>query len=243
MLEALKKLLGLAPPRALTPEREADLALPFRCLIVDGANALIRRVELQAAGLTPVIMGAPDDASTFTDLLDGSESMDSLLTKAEALDIAAWSKARVAEQPDYYAIAPEAWPAEGAITPMDLMVHLDVLSRKPLPEVVLGLIPTGDAWKAPGYVRYGGWNDCPNTEVHLALWRKWSAEYGAKIACMSAAIIQCTVERPPATREAAMMLAREQFIYCPDLIHQGLSGFEVLAATLMKSRAWYFWWD
>ncbi len=51
------------------------------------------------------------------------------------------------------------------------------------------------------------------------------------------------VKQRPQTREAAIDLAREQYVYCNDIVDQGVGTLSVLAAVLMESDWWYFWWD
>ena len=38
-------------------------------------------------------------------------------------------------------------------------------------------------------------------------------------------------------------LAREHLAYCPDIVFQGSSDLAPLAAALMDSDWWFFWWD
>ena len=128
-------------------------------------------------------------------------------------------------------------------TSVRLAAHRDVLTRRPLRAVAIGLVPASDFHEVPAHVRYGGWNECPPPENHVAMHKRWQDRYGARIASMTFDVIECTVERPPESREDAMVLAREQFIYCPDIVHQGVETVENLAATLRGSRTWYFWWD
>jgi hypothetical protein len=40
-----------------------------------------------------------------------------------------------------------------------------------------------------------------------------------------------------------MELAQEQYDFCPDIVLQGTGTLEPLAATLMASDWWFFWWD
>jgi hypothetical protein len=47
----------------------------------------------------------------------------------------------------------------------------------------------------------------------------------------------------PATREEALELAREQYFYCNDIVDQGMGSYRRLAAGLMASDWWFFWWD
>jgi hypothetical protein len=47
----------------------------------------------------------------------------------------------------------------------------------------------------------------------------------------------------PKTRKEALALARDQYIYCTDLIDQGGGTYSALAADLMANDWWHFWWD
>jgi hypothetical protein len=51
------------------------------------------------------------------------------------------------------------------------------------------------------------------------------------------------VTRPPQTRPEALDLAREHYVYCSDIVHQGLGTLSALAARLMGNAWWAFWWD
>jgi len=75
------------------------------------------------------------------------------------------------------------------------------------------------------------------------LFKYWSEQYDATVACIAGDIIEMTVARPASTRDEALALARQQFIYCSDIVHQGVGSVEALAATLLRATVWYFWWD
>jgi hypothetical protein len=51
------------------------------------------------------------------------------------------------------------------------------------------------------------------------------------------------VANPPTTKEDALKLAEEQFVYCEDIVTQGTETIENLAAGLINAKKWYFWWD
>jgi hypothetical protein len=79
--------------------------------------------------------------------------------------------------------------------------------------------------------------------VHLAFFRHWHDRYGARVITVTNDIIEFAVTRPPSTPAAANELAREQFVYCPDIVHQGVNTVGNLRASLLNSPNWYFWWD
>ena len=73
--------------------------------------------------------------------------------------------------------------------------------------------------------------------------RSWRDRYGAELIGMSSDTINLRVAVRPKTREEALALARDQYVYCADNIDQGVRTYSALAAALMESDWWYFWWD
>lgn len=107
----------------------------------------------------------------------------------------------------------------------------------------LGLFPTEDWTEIPAYLSYGGWNACHAPEVHIAAWRHWRDHYGARLFALTNDTLELHAERRPQTREEALLLALEQSLYCRDLILQIYRNPYSLAAALMESEGWGFWWD
>lgn len=240
MIELFRRLFrgGARPPGY------DDLRFPFETMVVPGWEALrMRETLLGRAGVTPVIMGSRDDVRFIEDAMaDSGASLQEILGKADRFDADAWMRSMAEAEPERFAAPWGEWP-QGTVEPSDLALHMDVPGSRPKPHVIIGLVPTPNPWEVPAHLRYGGWGECPQPEVHVALHRRWHARFGATIACMSGDVIECVVERPPATRDEAYALAREQFAYCPDIVDQGMETVERLAATLLDGRTWFFWWD
>lgn len=69
---------------------------------------------------------------------------------------------------------------------------------------------------------------------------RWKAE----VVSMVPGVVEMRVLQPPTTFEEALGLAKEQFLYAPDLVAQDLGGsINTLARILLNGRVWYFWWD
>ena len=77
----------------------------------------------------------------------------------------------------------------------------------------------------------------------MAAQRSWSERYGAEIVGVTRDTLNLRVGRRPETREEALRLAREHYIYCNDSIDQGAGTQSNLAAQLMQHEWWSFWWD
>lgn len=119
----------------------------------------------------------------------------------------------------------------------------DYKKLKPLKAVHVALVPTRNSWEAPAYLKFGGWNDCPNPEERVAALKYWYEQYGAQVVGITHDVVELGVTRPPAERMAALVLALEHYAYCYDLVDQGTDSISELAATLLDASVWYFWWD
>jgi hypothetical protein len=217
--------------------------LPFEMIAVPGEEAVAVREQLLAkGGVTPVILGGDRDIQKTVEAFSRSpKAPDDLISDAARLDAAAWLELRKQEDPGRYSAPSAAWPETAPPVP-GLSVHLDTATGAPKKTVILALFPTTAAWQVPAHLCYGGWKACPPPAVHVALNHKWHQDFGSVIACMSGDVIECTVARPPGTRDAALALALEQFLYCPDRVHEDAGSLEGLGAALLGAGTWHFRW-
>jgi hypothetical protein len=133
------------------------------------------------------------------------------------------------------------WPSEIESSP-GLSVAFD-LTGKPLRRVHIALIPTDDWTTIPAHLSWGAWNACPHPDYHVAALRSWRDRFGAELVGLGPDSMNVRVARLPATREAALELAREQYAYCNDIVDQGVGTLSGLAACLAADEWWFFWWD
>jgi hypothetical protein len=113
----------------------------------------------------------------------------------------------------------------------------------PLKNVIVLLVPTIYSWQVPAYLGFGNVNANPEMAVHIAAMKHWHNTYGADLISLKDDSLEFYVSRPPKDEAAAMQLAREHFIYCPDKVHQGTGTLGKLAGTLCRAHFWNFWWD
>ena len=117
----------------------------------------------------------------------------------------------------------------------------DFNGKKTIP-VVLAEIPLKNPWEVFAWLPFGGWNECPANEEHMAVAKYWFETYGAFPALMTHDVLEYSLPAP-VSPERAMEVAWEQFTYCSDIVEQGVGTIGRLADGLMKSSCWYFWWD
>jgi hypothetical protein len=160
------------------------------------------------------------------------------LAASAEISVGEYFRKRRGEDPELYNELEEGnWPA----VPFKLAPHL----VGEIEEVFIAKVPTAFSWEAVAYIGFGGWNDCPYDEEHVAILRYWHDRYGAHLLAQGGDMLECTVDRPPTTKEAALNLAREQLIYAVGTLGEFGIGNSVhdLAAALLNSRHWVFWWD
>lgn len=104
-------------------------------------------------------------------------------------------------------------------------------------------ISVQEPWTIPAHLKCGGWNDCPSAEIHCAVWRLWQEKYGAEIISVSGDIIEGYVSNPPKTKEDAMELAWQQYLYCPDVVEHGAKTVSNLASAIFNHDLWFFLWE
>lgn len=221
------------------------MTFPYEVVRVPGAQALERLAELAAANRGyPVILGDAESMSELTESFeyDGMPSVQDSMAAASQIDVAAWLAEREEEEDDYFDVEKGEWP-DIPEPNNSLSCHRDILTGEHYDEVFIALIPAAEPWMVPCYLGIGAWNECPSPEEHAAMFKSWGERFGATVACITNDVIEMQVARPPATREEAMQLAKEHFVYCADIVHQGTETLEVLAASLLNARVWYFWWD
>jgi hypothetical protein len=231
------------------PQKISDVInFPFELLEVPGAEAIsglenLRR-QGKKEGFTPVLLGISEGMERFSGrFIADNPTTEEIIEQASTIDIQSWFSNRVKEDLDYYEIEFGEWPGQ-ILANNSIMAHLELPHLKePKQSVFIVKIPTANSWEVPAYLRLGGWNECPLPEEQVAISQYWHQLYGADIAAITEDTIEYLVERPPSDKTSAEQLAREHFIYCPDIVFQGCETMSNLAATLMGGQVWYFWWD
>ncbi|MCU0914498.1 MAG: DUF4253 domain-containing protein [Planctomycetes bacterium] len=242
-----RRLFGKSGPGRSQPEPEPNIVLPYETLSVPGAEAVATCLRLRAEGagrITPVILGAPKYLEPLREGIVAGGSPQTLLDRTEGIDARSFLDTRLAKDEEYYrSVEIGAWP-DNVRASQDLIGPTDsTMKPRLLRTVVICNVPTPRSWEVPAYLFFGGWNECPNPEEHVALLRYWHEHYGADVITLLGDAIECTVSRPPSEREAALALAREQFVYSPDIVMQGTQTLSALAAALCGGTTWFFWWD
>jgi hypothetical protein len=199
-----------------------------------------------ATGKYPFLAGETDPLELFPEATGlNDQSAADILNSAGDFDLSEWILGRQKDAEEFGFSDDELlgeWPGE-IDQKGEIGLHKDVLTGKVMPEVYLGLADIEHPWQLPAVLRFGNWNECPEPAAQCAIHRHWHEKYGAEIVSVSADVVECIVKRPPRDRESAIALAWEQYWYCADIVEQGCGSVSNLAATLLNSPYWYFWWD
>ena len=248
-MERLRELLELKEVDAssLAPLFDSGAGQVY-CLTTGGAEALgvwrALRTALSGHGRWPVLLGDVSDLDRFAkayahesrsprEILDASSAIDPVVLLSRKRDVFG--------EEGFDEDEPE-WEVE-AVPNTTFTIPTDILTGRPLERVTIALVPTDAPWEVPAYLKFGGWNECLEPEEHVALMRRWNELYGAEVVGMTSAVVEMVVARPPSDLGRAKALAREQYVYCPDIVDQGTGTIAALAETLLDAPVWYFWWD
>lgn len=217
---------------------------PFPLVRVAGEAVLQSWEELQTRpGVVPLMLGN-QDATEFVlqEVARDTRTVEEVLQAAAGVDLDAWMAERVRECPGIFDVSAIDQPWDGVVRPIAPFIPAHDHRGNPYPEVFFALVPVREPWHVSAHLRTRGWGSCPDAPVHVAALRRWYERYGARMTTLSDGVVELAVSRPPATLEDARVLALEHFIYCPDVIHQGMRSLGNLAGALQNSPRWYFWW-
>jgi hypothetical protein len=136
------------------------------------------------------------------------------------------------------------WP-EDERGPTRFVLPFNPLTHEPLPRAHLALLPTVHGWQAPAFLRFGAFETCPSPGENVVLLKYWHDLYGAEVVGLAGDVLELQVTRPPRDRDQALALARQQFLYCRDIVTRELLGVQTiqrLAARLLNGGIWFFMW-
>lgn len=218
---------------------------PSELIQVSGEQAVEQMNQLMKSEESrhPVLIG---DKQEVANLLDNmqlcQQNYEQILQESQKIRVPDWFSQRVSKNPNYLTSPLGEWPANP--TPSyGVTIHLEPLSGSPYDEVSIALVEVDEYWKIPALLKFGGWNDCPQPWEQVAVLHYWYEKYKAIVIGMASDKLELLVQQPPTTSDDALSLAHEQFVFCPDLVFQKFSTLNALAASLINSTIWSFWWD
>jgi hypothetical protein len=204
------------------------------------------RARYPETGRYPFLIGDQQDLELLQGVDECSEdSFSKILDAALQVNVGDWFAACWKQAERFQFSEPELlgeWPV-GIADKGSIGLHKDALTGRIKSQVYLGVAEIEQPWQLPAVIPYGNWNACPEPVIHCALHRHWLEKYGAEITGVSGDVIECMVKAPPADKESAIDLAWQHYWYCNDIVEQGSGSISDLAATLLDSPYWYFWWD
>lgn len=218
---------------------------PFELIAVPGKEAVSTclRLREELTDSIPVMIGTAESVNLLNEnYLERGGSPNEIIAESRLFQPFDFFESRASDDPELYRDVDRGdWP-EVPFPKGELRAHCDE-DEQPHERVFLAKVPARALFDIPAYIRYGGWNECPEPEVQVALHRAWYERYGAKIVSMTNEAVDCVVENPPTSRDEAITLAEEHFMYTSDIVHEGAGTISNLAAKLLNARHWHFWWD
>ncbi len=195
------------------------------------------RKAWQPGGAYPFLVGTRKEFSEFQNSLEiPADGGHDILALAATFDIRSWLKGKGPT-------GGKSWPKKEVPKQTTLVSLYDLSSNQIKPEVHIGLVEVQEPCEIFAKINYGGWNDCPEPHIHVALHKLWAEQFKATPVSLSGDIVECFVYEPPQERSVTLELARQQYNYCHDIVDQGVGSVSKLGSSLLNSNFWYFWWD
>jgi len=121
---------------------------------------------------------------------------------------------------------------------------------RPVPAARIGLVPAQRPADALAIVGWSTFDDpACGDEPQNAVWiaavlRSWEDRFGARLLNVGpGAVIRLLVERPPRSLEAAQRIAAEHRVFADECAGTGANDIPTIAASIVNSPVWTFWWD
>ena len=223
----------------------ANYPFPLTRISGDCIESELQRLRTACApqGKVPVIIGDRESAERLIEFWDEPFDHDIELARSTQLSPDQWFADRRQDEDEYLLDESQDEVHPAGTSPMTQLTIGHDHRGRPKSEVFIATIPTSDSSAIPVFLRFGDWNACPSPHVHMAMARYWRDRFGAEIATLSSDVVEFTVSRPPSDDVQALELAWQQYLYCADIVDQGVGSVATLALALRHSTRWYFWWD
>lgn len=205
---------------------------------------LALRKEGIEKGFTPIII--PLDRNMMFEEGNFEEFYNEVIS-AEPISPEQWFKETVESDKEFYSVnenpekIADLIEKNGIPESHDFIGYLDFRKKCTYP-VVIVKIPEKEPWKVFAYIPFGGWNECPTNEEIMYIAKYWFEKYGAVPAVISSDTLEF-LAKPVEEADEAHKLANEMFVFCTDIVFQGVGYVGILEEMVKTSTTWYFWWD
>jgi Domain of unknown function (DUF4253) len=236
-----RKLMGSKPAKRIAASKTVNtmanvinpkpvFAFPFREVSGESAMAAFEAAKAEGKDMPVLIAGDASYRQSLADMAQYRKSTAEYLALADRFP----DPFRFKTKPRM----PKAWTDAGPLADDGHPFLVKNFDKGFKPVVTLAFIPAASSADIPAHLRLGGWNGVAEADIMVALFRNWQREYGAEIVALSLDAIDVRTTRKPATRQEALVLAREHLKFCAT----GATTAEG-AAELMATNWWHFYWD
>lgn len=115
-----------------------------------------------------------------------------------------------------------------------------------LPSARIGLAVASRPADALVTMGWGASDKFPGGVPMAAVARSWEDRFCARLLTVSTSEFSILVQRPPRTQDMAERIAAELCVFCDEFTCAGQTGLNKvsdIAAQIVKSPIWGFWWD
>ena len=211
----------------------------------DDLNSGYQRTLDNMKEMFSFVAGMPESRAALQRLHDFEnpngepETLEDAIRLSALLDPEEWFREKCKMESRFENVKLGTWPADPYRPKLQFSTDAPDVPRK----VAVAIIPARESWDVPCVVRYGGWNACPPAQIHASVLRRWNKLYGVILVSMTRDTIGLYLRKPISTREEAVKVAREHYIFCNDQVDQGTGFLNDYASQVLDANIWNFWWD
>ncbi|NLK96253.1 MAG: DUF4253 domain-containing protein [Clostridiales bacterium] len=222
---------------------------PFECINVERDEKKvielyeIMREDGKVKGYTPIIIIEDEHGLMEENIKFAIEDYNSF----ESFTKACLEDYKLVDLKEYFQSKKEYYDEEDRILQNDGDILYEESNSIYLGEkgekIYIAKVPTNNIYEIMAYIPMGGFNECPENYIHIALAKYWYDKYGAYPICIGNDTIQFRIDNSLSKEVNLEELALEQYLYCGDIVWQGVETLNNLKSSLANSKVWYFWWD
>lgn len=105
---------------------------------------------------------------------------------------------------------------------------------------VMGILKTTNKYEVLKSIQTDGANYEIDTDSLVSIIKSFDSKYSLELVGASGDWCEFKINKEPADW---LILAREAYMVCPDIVDQGAGTVEALADEMKRTRRLYFWWD
>lgn len=207
--------------------------------------------SLKDSGFWPVIVGDKDDLRVRSEMLEGRSHEDAHneISLASQFNYAKWEKQA---KSDVAPLGDDDEQIEDEYLIFDAS-EIELLATSPalksafpankMETNYIAIIECKSPSHIPAILSLGEFNNCPSSDIHIALIQKLEKEAGAQLMSLTSDTVELHLTKLPKNQKTLAELSIINYLWASDVVSQGTESVPALAEAMQESETMFLWWD